>query len=225
MTAKYINKKNRMTKLIFVLVICLLVSCASPVQSTATSSATTPDLTATLSIPTSTSTTTPPATLTPPPPEMVTYYRIRVEYITTSDWSRLYLSAPEQVLTIRTIKVDGETTYLEAGVEQLGLNQLLVDAEAGKTVGLVVDYALTPEAVNQPFKFRIEKGNIGTSTINIFDVTNGTPALIKSFNHAAIVENSGGSNPGYFSVDLTPRQDLSPIVTTIQGKSHEKMLW
>jgi hypothetical protein len=137
----------------------------------------------------------------------------------------LYLSAPEQVLTIRTIKVDGETTYLEAGVEQLGLNQLLTDAEAGKTVGLVVDYALTPAAVNQPFKFRIEKGNIGTSTVNLFDMASDTPELIKSFKHAAIVENSGGSNPGYFTVDLNSLNDLSPTVTTIQEKSHEKMLW
>jgi hypothetical protein len=209
-----------MKQRILIPVICLLASCASPVQSTPTSSATPPNHTVTIPIPTATSTTTP--TVTPPPTETVTYYRIRIEYVTTSDWSRFYLSAPEQVLTIRTIKVDGETTYLEAGVEQLGLNQLLADAEAGKTVGLVVDYALNPEAIDQPFKFRIERGNLGQSTVNIFNMSGDTPELITAFKHAAIV---GGPNPAYFSVDLTPLRDSPPIVTTIQGKSHEKMLW
>ena len=214
-----------MKQLILIPVICLLVSCTSLVQSMPTSSATPPDPTVTVPIPTSTSTTTPKPTLTPPPPETVTYYRIRVEYVTTSDWSRFYLSAPEQVLTIRTIKVDGETTYFEARVEQLGLNQLLTDAEAGKSVGMVVDYAFAPNVIDQPFEFRIEKGNIGSSTVSIFKMTGNMPELIRSFEHAAVVEDSGGSNPGYFNVDLTPLKEVSPIVTTIQGKSHEKMLW
>ena len=208
---------------VFLLVICLLASCASPVQSTPTGSITLPTSTAALPIPTSTSTTIP--TFTPPPPETVTYYRIRVEYTTTSDWSRLYLSAPEHVLSIRTVKANGETTYFETGVEQLGLNQLLAEAEAGKSVGVVVDYAFAPEALDQPFQFRIEKGNIGNSTVSIFNMARGTPELIQSFKHAAIVANSGGRNPGNFSADLTPLKDTSPIVTTIQGKSHQKMLW
>jgi hypothetical protein len=212
-----------MKKSVFLLVICLLVSCASPVQSTPTSGATHPKPTATVSIPTSTSTTIP--TLTPPPPETVTYYRIRVEYATTSDWSRLYLSAPEQVLSIRTINVDGETTYFEAAVEQLGLNQLLAEAEAGKSVSIVVDYAFAPEALDQPFKFHVDRGNLGHSTVSIFNMVSGMPELITSFKHAAIVENSGGSNPGYFKVDLTPLKDSSPIMTTLQGKSHEKIIW
>jgi Glycosyl hydrolase family 99 len=137
----------------------------------------------------------------------------------------MYLSAPEQALSIRTIEVHGETTYREAGVEQLGLNQDLANAEAGKSVSLVVDYALTPEAPDQSFKFRIEKGNIGTSTVSIFNMARDTPELIKSFKHAAVVDNSGGRNPGYFKVDLGPLKESSPIVATIQGKSYEKMLW
>lgn len=201
---------------------CLLVSCTSAAQSTATSTLTPPALTATLSIPTSTSTTTPTRTLAPPPSETVTYYRIRVEYATTSDWSRLYLSAPQHVLTIRTIKINGEITYLEAGVEQLGLNQLLTDAEAGKSVGMVVDYAFAAEAIDEPFKFRIERGNLGYSTVNIFKMAGDTPELIKSFKYAAIV---GGPNPAYFNVALDWLRSAPPVVRTIQGKSHEKMLW
>jgi Glycosyl hydrolase family 99 len=214
-----------MKKSILLIAIYLLASCASPVPSMLTATRTLPTSTATLLSPTSTSTTVPSPTLTPPPPETVTYYRIRVEYVTTSDWSRLYLSAPEQVLSIRTIKVNGETTYFEAGVEQLGLNQLLSDAEKGKNVGVVVDYALTPETLDRSFKFWIEKGNIGNSTVSIFNMAGGTLELIKSFKHTGVVDNSGGRNPGYFKVDLDQLKDSSPIVKTIQGKSHEKMLW
>jgi hypothetical protein len=86
----------------------------------------------------------------------------------------------------------------------------------------VVDYAFALEAIDQPFKFRIDRGNLGHSTVNIFNMSGDTPELITSFKHAAIV---GGPNPAYFSVDLTPLRDSPPMVTTIQGKSHEKMLW
>ena len=209
-----------MKKCAFLLML-FLAACASPVQPTVT--ATLPIPTATLRTPTPTSTTIP--TLTPPPPETVTYYRLRVEYTTTSDWSRLYLSMPEQVLSIRTVKVNGEPTYLEAGADDLGLNQLLHEAESGKSVGLVVDYAFAPDVLSQPFQFRVEKGNIGLSTVSIFDMAGGTPELIDSFQHAGIVDNSDGRNPGNFKVDLTSLKSSSPIVTTIQEESHTKMLW
>lgn len=135
------------------------------------------------------------------------------------------MSGPEHIFSLRTIKVHGDTTYFEAAIEQLGLNQLLAEAEAGKSVGMVVDYALTPGAFDQPFEFRIEKGDIGNSIISIFNMASGTPELIQTFNHSAIVEDSGGRNPGNFSVDLTPIKASSPTVTTIQQTSHPKMLW
>ena len=212
-----------MKKQFFMLVICLLVSCASPVQSTPTSRVTPPKSTATLPIPTSTSTTIP--TLTPPPPETVTYYRIRVEHATTSDWSILHLSAPEHVLSVRIVEVNGETTFAETDLERLGLGQLSAEAEAGKSVSVVADYAFAPEVLDQSFEFRIEKGNIGNSMVSIFSMAAGTPELIQSFDHAAIVEDGTGRNPGYFSADLDLLKESSPIVTTLQGKSHQKMLW
>src|SRR4030095_61121 len=138
---------------------------------------------------------------------------------------RMYLSAPEQVLSIQTVEVNGEPTYLETVLDDLGLNQLLAEAEAGKSVGVVVDYAFAPEALDQPFQFRIEKGNIGNSTVSIFNMASGTPELIKSFKLTGIVENSRGRNPGTFEVDLTPLKASSPIITTVQGKSYQKMLW
>ena len=226
-----------MKRVYVLLLIFLLASCVSPAQPKATgivtqttttqSTATAPmirsDPTATPPIPTSTITSVP--TLTPPPPETMTYYRVRVELTATSDWSILYFSTPEHLLSVRTIKIDGGTSFVETGVEHLGLGQLIADAEAGKSVGIIVDYAFAPEVLDQPFQFRIEKGNIGNSTVRIFNMIGGTPELIESFDNSAIVANSGGLNPKYFSADLAPLKDSSPTVINIQRRSQEKLLW
>ena len=212
-----------MKKYVFLVVICLLAACASPVQSTPTSIVNPPTSTSTLPVPTSTSTSIP--TFTPPPPEMVSYYRIRVEYSTTSDWSGFELSTPENVLAIKTIKTSGQPVNLETGFEHMALNQPLVEAEAGKSVGVTVDYAFAPEALDQALQFRLQKGDIGTNTVSVFKMVDETPELIQSFKQSGVVANSAGLNPKKFSVDLTPLKSTPPLVAALNGSSQPKMLW
>ncbi len=212
-----------MKKYIFLIVVCLLAACASPSQLTSTSSPNPPASTATLPLPTSTSTSIP--TFTPSPPEPVSYYRIRVEYSTTSDWSGLEPSTTENILAVKTIEVSGQPVNLEAGVEHMALNQPLAAAEAGKSVGITVDYALAPEALDQALEFRLQKGDIGSNTVNVFGIVDGTPELIQSFKQTGVVPNSAGLNPRKFSLDLTPLKSTPPLVAALHGASQPKMLW
>jgi hypothetical protein len=155
----------------------------------------------------------------------VSYYRIRVEYTTTSDWSVLFWSAPAAALSVRTVQVNGEPTYFETQLEHWTLIQPIPDAQAGNTVGVVADYAFAPEVVDQAFELRIEKGNIGHSTVSIFSVAGETLELIQTFTNTGIVGDTAGANPRSFQVDLSPLKDAPPIVTTIRRNATGKMLW
>ncbi len=152
------------------------------------------------------------------------YYRLQVKYETTSDWSTLELLTPENVLAMRTMQVSGGPTSYQAGIQQLALNQPLVESEARNKVGITVDYAIAPEALDQPLEFRLQKGDIGDSTIVIFNVASGKPELIQSINHTGVVNNSRGMNPKKFSLDLTAIKGSPPLLFQAAQASRTKML-
>jgi hypothetical protein len=156
---------------------------------------------------------------------MVSYYRIRVEYSITSDWSTLDLTTTEDVLAIKIIETKGQPTSYEAGVERLFLNQPLAESATGKSVSLIVDYALAPEALERGLDFRLQKGDIGSGTVSVFRMAGETPELIQTFKHTGAVAGSAGLNPKEFHADLTPLQNTPPISVSIQRVSQPKMLW
>lgn len=215
-----------MKKIPLFLLVCMLGSCTAPGRSTPTVGVPllTSTETATL-VPTFTPTITLTPTLAPPPPETVTYHLLRIEYSSTSDWSTLDLSMAENVLAVKNVEVQGSPTYREAGAGRLALNQPLAESEAGKRVGIVLEYAVMPGALDQTLEVLAKKGDLGGITINIYNMANGQPDLIQSINHTGIVPNSGGVNQRTYKVDLTSLQNTAPITASIQGASRQKMVW
>ncbi len=202
--------------LIILLALGFLVSCTQG----------TPPATETLTpmAPTSTYTPVPTSTVTPYPPDVLAFYRLGIKYQTTSDWSTLDLLTPEAVLALRTMDVNGNPTSYQSGIQQLALNQPLDDARSGDNVSITVDYAIALNTVDQPLQFRSQKGDIGTSTIDIFNVINGTPELVQSIEHKGRVNNSAGLNPKEFSVDLTALKKSSPLLSKVGQSRQPKML-
>jgi hypothetical protein len=171
---------------------------------------------------TSTSTTT-------PRPEQATgsisFYRIRVEYATTSDWSTLALLDPKTVLALRLMETLGEPSFAHAALKELSLNQPLGEAEAGHEISLRVDYALSLEALGQPLEFKLQKGDIGASRVSVFRMTPDGTVLIQQVEHAGVVADSAGLNPLSFSVDLASLSDTEPLVSQVRPPEREKLLW
>ena len=213
------RKEIGMKKLLFPIVLCLLVSCAAPAMPAPTNNVTSP--TATPLVSTAANTAEP--TLTSLPPNMVSYYRIRVEYATTSDWSTLELTTPDHVLALRTMQVNGEPTGYEAGIRQLSLNQPLW--KAGYPVSLIVDYAIAPEAIEQGLQFRMQKGDVGSGMLDVYMLADGTLELILSGKYSGVVPNSSGLNPKLFTVDLSPLAETPPLVANLSSPARQKMLW
>lgn len=184
---------------------------------------TTPTNTAT---PTTTPTPTPLPTNTPLPPLTVSFYRLRIEYSTTSDWTTLDLdNATNIILTGRLITIAGNPRNFEAGAHHLALNQPLSAAQAGQSVGVTVDYALSPNSLNQPLAFLLQKGALNGSIVRVLNVTGNNVQLIQEVNHQVVVESNTDFNPLAFSVDLSSLKSTSPLQVQIERPAKQKMLW
>lgn len=210
-----------MKKFPFLFVLCLLASCTAPDASAPTSTGLAP----TEALPSLPPANTAEPTRTPLPPGTVEYYRVRLEYLTTSDWSTLDLFTTENVLAIKTIETIGEPENLSAGAGRLALNQPLAESATGTIVGVIVDYALAPEALDQALEFHSQKGDIGHSTIGIFSIAGETPELIQAIEHAGVVADSGGMNPKSFTVDLSGLKGTPPLNGRIDRGTRQKMVW
>lgn len=174
--------------------------------------------------PTNTATRIPLATNTPPPPLSVSFYRLRIEYSTASDWSTLDFQNPANILTLRLNAVNGKPTNVAAKATQLALNQILGAAQNGQSIGMSVDYALAPEALNQPLDFLLQKGAWNSSTVRISSVIGTEVRLIKEFKNQGAVKNNPVSNPLTFSIDLSALKSAQPRQAQVQRIAPQKML-
>lgn len=183
-----------------------------------------------LPAPTATVTPTRPPTATPivaptNPPVQVAFYRLRIEYTSTTDWTTLEILNPETVLTARLLSTSGSPEHAYASASRLELNQPLGAAEKGSRVGLTLDLALDPAAVEQPLKFLLQKGALNGSVVRFFRLVGDQPALIREVSHQTVVAKDPGFNPLTFSLDLSRLKQDGPIQATVQPAVTRKMVW
>jgi hypothetical protein len=157
------------------------------------------------------------------PPVQVSFYRLRLEYSTTSDWSTLEIRNPANVLSIRRVAVDGTPTNVETAVNRLALNQPLSASQAGQRVGVTVDLAVAPEALQQPLVFLLQKGALRGSVVRITNLAENNAQLVREISHQGAVPNNPAVNPLTFTVDLSILKNISPRQAQIQRPP--RMLW
>lgn len=109
----------------------------------------------------------------------VSFYILRIEFTTTSDRAVLEFSNSENILASRLVSVHGNPTKYVARVERLALVQPIRAAEDGRGVGITVDLALSPDALNYPLQFRLRKGQLNGSNARFFAVSGGGEAPLK----------------------------------------------
>ena len=212
------------------LILFLVIGCTAAPQPSAPTLTVNPT-----SPPTNAPTTVPTAILPPvvtvtalptvPPAAAHAFYRLRVVYETTSDWSTLELRTPENVLTMRLIETVGSPQNPETSVSRLTLNQPLEAVERGSQVGIMVDYALEADAAGKELKFLLRKGALNGSEVRVFLVLEDGLKLLKTVSHQVVVKNNPDYNPLYFSVGL---QELSSAPLTFPHQTTAalpKLLW
>ncbi|MDI6860912.1 MAG: endo-1,3-alpha-glucanase family glycosylhydrolase [Caldisericia bacterium] len=158
-------------------------------------------------------------------PIYIDYYHLRIEYLTTSDWTTLELvNMVETILTMRFIEKIGIPTHIGLEYNMLSLNQPLEESIKEKMVGMKVDFAISSEKITQPLFFILKKGNLGKSIVRIFIITNEKIQIIKEITHIGEVPGSEGLNPISFEIDLKLLKNLSHTQIVINRPTKKMIL-
>jgi hypothetical protein len=140
----------------------------------------------------------------------ISYYRLRIEYSSTGDWTGLNFQDSTDIFKTRIMTSSGTPSSISADYRHITLNQ----SPAGNTVAMTVDLALKPEALDTIFSMQLSKGSAGKVDIKVSSVIGTTVTLIKEVNQAA---------------GLTFTVDLSSFKNTPLSKAPiapvRKMIW
>ncbi|MCU0664409.1 MAG: hypothetical protein MUC50_19025 [Myxococcota bacterium] len=137
---------------------------------------------------------------------MVPYYRLRFEYATSSDWSRLAFLDPIHIIKVRTMSISGEATKALAEYDGITTNQPSESAKNGSTIAVTADYAFRPAAIDVPLSLELKKGAIGTSTVRISAIIEGQAQLLQE-----VTQEQGAQ----LQVDLSSLKGISPWTAPI----------
>ncbi len=175
--------------------------------------------------PAATSTVTPePVVPTHAPLDPVSFYRLRLEVDTTSDWTTLDFLDPELVLAMRVVDVEGEPAHVESGLGHLAFDQPIESAEGFDHVVLTVDVALDPQAAGSSLSLHLEKGSLNQTVVSVSLVQGEEVETLRTVSHWN-VPDSAGLNPYDFTVDLSPLAEISPVTVQPTRASDERLLW
>jgi hypothetical protein len=142
------------------------------------------------------------------------YYRLRIEYISTGDWSDVVLADSTRIIKSRIMSSAGQPTSISVSNKQLNLSQSGTSSQAGDTVRMVVDCALLPSALDTAFTLSVQKGSAGKITLNISTVVGTTVQLVKTVTQ---------SSPLTFTVDLSSLKN-TPLSSAPLAPVR-KMIW
>jgi hypothetical protein len=164
-------------------------------------------------------------TNTPLPPVTISFYRLRIEYTSTSDWATVEFQEPDAILTTRVVSITGTPTTADASSTSVQLLRPLEALNSEPTVSMIVDLAFDPDFVNQPLVMLSKHGGIGGSGIRVFYYRDQEAILISDIDHFWVDLNNPGSNDTPFEIDLTPLSDLPTDNRQLMRIAPPKMLW
>ena len=114
----------------------------------------------------------------------VAFYRLRIEFSTTSDWSILDLRDGANVLTVRVLDGEPGTANGAHGESEIVLSQPIANAYRLQRVAATVDVALSAAIAGRPLDLALRKGSLNGSTVRISRVSGADVTLLRQLNHA-----------------------------------------
>jgi len=169
--------------------------------------------------PIKTSTPVPTRTNTPTPTPKL--YILRLEFSTTSDWSRLIVLDSDIILDTRLVGKLGDLTDFSYSETGLGIKQTPEDAQALKEVSITVDFFIYDNTPKKSISFLLQKGGINDSDVRFYNVFNGEKyMLLDEVYRYGSVKDHEDVNPYNFSFDLSLLfQDVAAIAERSQPKA------
>ena len=114
------------------------------------------------------------------PPLPAGTHRLRIQMTTSSDWATLNLTSGGTLANPELVSVSPEAVNLGASGNHFSIGQALARANAGASVELVVEVALSALQAGAPLQFVIESGAIGSTTIKLFHYLDNSPVEVNT---------------------------------------------
>lgn len=126
--------------------------------------------------------------------------RVRLKIATTSDWTTIALSGIQFMnIQIESASPEAAETSADLNLNRLVLTQSLQQASAGRSVEMTAD--LFPTELGTPtLVITIGRGNLGSTTIELFTVKGSDVTPVTTFNWSGI---TGGENLKSFEVPVS----------------------
>jgi hypothetical protein len=137
--------------------------------------------------------------LTPTP--LAGSYPIQIRVATTSDWTNVILV---DGATFAPMEVTSSTPNVDAGWAGAMFHLNQPPGQHGVSVEVVTQGYLRDVTTTSTLHFRIERGDLGATTLVLAKVVNGAPVTVGTFVWA---QTTGGTNPGDFTF---PAKSLMP---------------
>lgn len=153
----------------------------------------------------------------------VSYYRVRIELTTTSDWTRLAPSDSSSILAVGPAEPIGTPTKAEVRGSRASVTQLVDDARAGESAGVVFEYYLKPpKGSGQRFAFQVEKGGLNETTVRVLNMVGFQPRFV----HEETIrgQHDSATSAYEFSFDLRKLRQVPPSEAKIRI-APRKLLW
>lgn len=163
--------------------------------------------------------------LSPALDEWVAFYRLRIELTTSSDWTTLELLNLENVLTVRQMNSTRHPIHSSTEFSLLSLNQPSSTAKANNLVGMTADYAVTPDALDQPLNFLLKRGALNSTTVRIYNLIGETTSLLLEVEHQFEIDSDPETNPLSFSLDLSRLKAVPPREAATGHPDIPPMVW
>lgn len=143
--------------------------------------------------------------------------RLQMRVTSTSDWVSVILDTDVAILDSFTVDSGGDPAV--AGMEEnsIDLNQDYYAAEEGNSVYLVQEIVLGGLAEYELLVFKIERGCLGYTTVEVFSLATGEPFLVARYMAQECLEREEGE---YFSVEVGDLLSQSPPSDAGQGEEY-----
>jgi hypothetical protein len=158
-------------------------------------------------------------------PITVSYYRLRLKYKSTSDWTTLDIQHPSRILAWREIAISGISDKVQLTARHMELRQPQAAATANQQIVVTTDFAVRSDSVNEPLFFLLRKGGLNGCTVSLYNVSGASEQLIDEVKHYGTVPSKPLQNPLSFSFDLTRLKNSPPQKRRIERITGRKMLW
>ncbi|MDR3573223.1 MAG: endo-1,3-alpha-glucanase family glycosylhydrolase [Anaerolineaceae bacterium] len=157
--------------------------------------------------------------------QTVGYYRLQIDYSSSSDWSAVTLQNPGNILTVRLVSQDGNFSRVDIQIGHIRIDQPIQSARTGRQVHVVADYAISPTAISQPLVFTLQKGDINQSDVQFYLLVGNKRELIQAVKDTGQTQDPSAHNPINISLNLSPFKSAPTQTGEIQRASDQKMLW